>query len=330
MKRISVYVPQSAAIEAISPPYRLFKTANEFLMASGREPEFQVEFVGMYPQVKAQDGEYTVKIDRLISEVEHTDLILIPALYGDMNEAIKLNAAAIPWINKMYTQGSELASLCIGAFLLASTGVLKGKKCSTHWAYYQEFREKFSDVEIVDGAIITDADGVYSSGGANSIWNLLLYILEKYTSRDIAILAAKYFAIDIGRENQGVFSIFKGQKDHNDNEIKSAQNYIESHFTERITIDELATDANVSRRSFERRFKQATNNTVVEYIQRVRIEAAKRSFEASRNNVSEVMYHVGYTDTKAFRDVFKKITGLTPVEYRSKYNKVSLKSCYMN
>lgn len=321
MKKISVYVPQSAVIEAISPPYRLFTSANDFLQASGKEAHFDVEFVGLSQDIRVQDGEYTVRIDRLLQEVDHTDLIVIPALYGDMTNAVQLNEKAIPWIQKHCRQGSEVASLCVGAFLLASTGLLAGKKCSTHWAYYNEFKEKFVDVEVVDGSIITDEGGVYSSGGANSLWNLLLYLLEKYTSRDIAILAAKYFAIDIDRDNQAAFTIFNGQKNHHDHEIQEAQTYIEGNFTEKITIDDLASKTAMNRRTFERRFKNATNNTIVEYIQRVRIEAAKRNFEATRKNVNEVMYDVGYTDTKSFRGVFKKITGLTPIEYRNKYSK---------
>ncbi len=321
MKNISIYVPQSAVMEAISPPYRLFKTANDLLIASGKTPVFKVEFVGLQKSVMAQDGEYSIRINRLLSEVETTDLIIIPALYGDMTNAVELNRESIPWIQHLHTKGSELASLCTGAFLLASTGILNEKKCSTHWAYYNEFREKFTAVEVVDGSIITDEGGIYSSGGANSLWNLLLYLVEKYTSRDISILAAKFFAIDIDRDTQGAFTIFTGQKDHTDDVILKAQRLIEDNYAEKVTIDELADSLNISRRSFERRFKSATKNTIIEYLQRVRVEAAKRNFEASRKNVSEVMYDVGYTDTKTFRDVFKKVTGLTPIEYRNKYQK---------
>jgi len=182
----------------------------------------------------------------------------------------------------------------------------------------------YKDVQIVDGTIITDEGSIYSSGGANSIWNLLLYILEKYTNREMAILVAKFFAIDIDRDSQNAFAIFRGQKAHMDEAIQKAQEYIEQNIEERISIDELADLVAVSRRSFERRFKLATNNSVLEYIHRIKIEAAKRSFEKSRKNINEVMYDVGYTDTKAFRTTFKKITGLTPIAYRNKYNSMSI------
>jgi transcriptional regulator GlxA family with amidase domain len=182
----------------------------------------------------------------------------------------------------------------------------------------------FPEVELVDGSIITEENGLYSSGGANSYWNLLLYLVEKYTDRDIAILASKFFAIEIDRNSQNAFMMFQGQKEHEDEAIKKAQDFIEENFQEKISVDQLADEFAIGRRSFERRFKKATNNTVMEYIQRVKIEAAKRSFERSRKNINEVMFDVGYTDTKAFRSIFKKITGLTPVEYRNKYNKQAM------
>lgn len=321
MKKISVYVPENAVIEAISPPYRLFTSANQFLQASGKKPLFDVEYVGMSNYVEANDGEYRIKINRLIKDVTKTDLVVLPAIYGDVGDAIKANEKAISWIQAMHNKGSEVASLCIGAFLLAETGLVNGKKCSTHWAYYNEFKERYPEVELVDGSVITDEGKIYSSGGANSLWNLLLYLLEKYTDRETAILASKFFAIDIDRDSQSAFAMFSGQKNHTDIEIKNAQDFIEANIQDKITIDELADKFAIGRRTFERRFKKATGNTIVEYIQRVKVEAAKRSFESSRKNITEVMYDVGYTDTKAFRDLFRKLTGLTPIEYRNKYNK---------
>lgn len=181
----------------------------------------------------------------------------------------------------------------------------------------------YPGVELQDGSIVTEENRIYSSGGANSYWNLLLHLVEKYTNREMAILISKYFAIDIDRHSQGAFAMFKGQKNHSDKEVLEAQEFIEKNIHERMTIDELAQKFSMGRRTFERRFKLATNNTVLEYIQRIKIEAAKRSFENSRKNINEVMFDVGYTDTKAFRTTFKKITGLTPVEYRNKYNKMA-------
>jgi len=320
MMHVSILVPETAIIEAVADPRYLFKVVNNYLESKGKLPFFNVQLVGLTKDVKLENSAFSVHTDAVIQDVKRTDLIFIPALSGDIEKALELNKNYLPWILEQYKKGAEIASLCIGAFLLASTGLLKGKKCSTHWDFANQFRAMFPDVELVDGSIITESQGVYSSGGANSYWNLLLYLVEKYTSRDAAIFAAKIFAIDIDRESQSTFMMFKGQKEHPDEEIKMAQEYIEDNYQEKISVDQLAEMSAIGRRSFERRFKKATNNTVIEYIQRIKIEAAKRSFESSRKNVNEVMYDVGYTDTKSFRDVFKKITGLTPIEYRNKYN----------
>ncbi len=321
MKHVSILAPETAIVEAIADPRYMFNAVNEFLQSTGKPPLFRVKVVGAKKEVRLENSLFSVHTDELLEDVKKTDLIFIPALSGDMKRAVDANRELIPWIVQQYQEGAEVASLCVGAFLLASTGLLKDKKCSTHWGFANEFRSMFPDVELVDGSIITEEQRIYSSGGANSYWNLLLYLVEKYTDRDTAILASKYFAIDIDRDNQSAFMMFQGQKEHDDEEIKKAQEHIEANYQNKMTVDELADMFAIGRRSFERRFKKATNNTVVEYIQRVKIEAAKRSFESSRKNINEVMYDVGYTDTKAFRDVFKKITGLTPIEYRNKYNK---------
>ncbi len=321
MKNVSILVPETAVIEAVADPHYMFSAVNQFLMASGKAPLFEVQLVGMTKEVKLNGSLYSVHVDKLIEDVDKTDLILIPAISGDISNALHLNERTIPWLIEQHRKGAELASLCIGAFVLASTGLLNGKKCSTHWNAANDFRNRFPEVELVDGSVITEEKGIYSSGGANSYWSLLLYLVEKYTDRDTAILASKYFAVDIDRESQAAFMMFKGQKEHGDTAIIKAQDFIEVNYSDKITVESLADLVAVGRRSFERRFKKATNNTIIEYVQRVKIEAAKRSFESSSKNISEVMFDVGYTDTKAFRTVFKKITGLTPIEYRNKYNK---------
>lgn len=313
-------------MQAIADPHYCFTAVNQFLQSSGQKPLFDVVLVGATREVKLNEGRYMVKTDRLLHETRTTDLVIVPALSGDLNKAIEVNSALRTWIVQRYQDGSEVASLCLGAFLLASTGLLDGKNCSTHWGFINEFKRLFPEVNVRDGSVVTEQNRVYTSGGANSYWNLLLYLVEKYTNRPTAILTAKYFAIDIDRQSQSAFAIFKGQKEHNDEAIKTAQAYIEANLDKKITVDELADKAAASRRTFERRFKRATNNTILEYIQRVKIEAAKRGLENTRKSIGEVMDEVGYSDTKTFRIIFKKITGLTPAEYRDKYNKSSIQS----
>lgn len=323
MKNIVIYVPEKSVIQAIADPQYCFLAVNQFLKVSGKEALFHVALVGLKKEISLNEGQFSVHTDHLLKEVKNADLIIIPALFGDMQAAISANKKALPWIAGQYKNGAEVASLCVGAFLLASTGLLNGKKCSTHWGFQNEFSALFPEVHLQDGSIVTEEDRMYSSGGAHSYWNLLLHLVEKYTDRETAILTAKYFAIDMDRESQAAFTMFRGQKRHTDDAIRNAQEYIEKNSSEKITAEDLAAVVSVGKRTLERRFKSATNNTILEYIHRVKIECAKRSFENSRKNISEVMFEVGYSDTKAFRSVFKKVTGLTPVEYRTKYNKMS-------
>lgn len=290
----------------------------------GAPPMFEIQLVGLEKATLVSGGKFTVNADALIGEVKKTDLVIIPAIDGNLPETVEENKDFLPWIVEQYGKGAEVASLCVGAFILASTGLINGKKCATHWVAENEFRRLYPEVELVTEKIITEEQGIYSSGGAFSYLNLILYLLEKMAGREMAMLCAKVFAIEIERTNQSRFVMFSGQKDHDDDDIRAAQEYIENNYTEKLTVDQLASAFALGRRSLERRFKKATANTVVEYIQRVKIEAAKKDLETSRKTVNEVMYDVGYSDTKAFRTTFKKITGLSPVEYKNRYNKQAI------
>jgi transcriptional regulator GlxA family with amidase domain len=236
-------------------------------------------------------------------------------------KAVKANQVLIDWIADQYRKGSEIASICTGAYLLASTGLLDGKSCSTHWSAADQLRSMFPKVNLQTDQLITDENGIYTNGGAYSFLNLLIYLVEKYYDRQTAIFCSKVFQIEIDRQSQSGFTIFRGQKLHGDEMVKKAQAYIEGKLDEKISVEDLSSRFAVGRRNFDRRFIKATGNTPLEYSQRVKIEAAKKAFETSRKNINEVMYEVGYADVKAFREVFRKITGMSPLDYRSKYNK---------
>jgi transcriptional regulator GlxA family with amidase domain len=327
MKQISILVPRGAvALSCIEGSFVAFTKANDFLESLGRPALFNVKLVGLSKEAQVYDRLFRVTPDALITDDHKTDLIIIPAVNGTREDAIEQNKEFYPWIVQQHKAGAEVASLCVGAFLLASTGLLDGRRCSTHWLAAEEFRNMFPQIELVSEKIITDEHGIYSSGGANSFWNLLIYLIEKYTDRDMAILASKYFEIEIDRDNQSFFTIFKGQREHQDESVKQAQEFIEQNFQDKITVEQLSSMFAVGRRSLERRFKKATSNTVSEYIQRVKVEVAKKGFESSRKNINEIMWEVGYSDTKAFRTIFKKTTGLSPLEYRNKYNKGAVKA----
>ena len=320
MKNISILIPLgNAALGCIEGAYTFFNKANDLLVSSGKPASFNVQFVGLTKEVQVYD-KFTVCPDLQIAEANQTDLIIIPAVNGDIKKMIAMNKAFLPWIIKQYKDGSEVASLCVGSFLLGATGLLRRKKCATHWRQTNDFRKMFPDTFLEPEKIIAGESGIYSSGGGNSFWNLLLYLLERYTNRELAIQCSKYFEIDIGRSNQSPFNIFIGEMDHGDGPVREAQLFIEHNFQTRITVDQLSDIVGVGRRTLERRFKKATHHTVSEYIHNVKIEAAKKGFETGRKNIDEVMIDIGYSDTKAFRSIFKKTTGLSPTEYRGKYN----------
>jgi transcriptional regulator GlxA family with amidase domain len=321
MKRISILIPSGGILGSIEGPRQLLSQVNTLFKMQERPPLFEVKLVGLTRETKLAGGLFTVHSDHTLNEVNDTDLVIIPAFDGDIKNALEVNKDFIPWIIKQYNNGAEVASLCMGAFFLASTGLLDGKKCATHWMAANDFRKMFPEVNLIPDKVITDEGGLYSSGGAYSYLNLVLYLIEKYAGREIAILNSKVFAIEIERESQSPFIIFQGQKEHEDEPIRKAQEFIENNFQEKITVDQLASMLAIGRRNLERRFKKATSNSVIEYMQRVKIEAAKKSLETSRENINEVMYKVGYTDTKAFRSAFKRITGLSPINYRNKYNR---------
>jgi len=322
MKHLTIIVPDGENnLSSIVGAYKIFSRANHCRKEAGREELFKIELAGISKQVDFYEGLFTVKPHTHISAITQTDLIIIPSLNHNYQRSVEGNQPLIDWIAKQYKQGAEVASICTGAFMLASSGLLDGKNCSTHWAVADHFRATFPRVNLQADKLITDENGIYTNGGAYSFLNLMIYLVEKYFDRQTAIFCSKVFQIEIDRNSQSPFSIFSGQKHHDDEMVQQAQSYIEANLHEKISVEHLSSKLAVGRRNFDRRFIKATGNTPIEYAQRVRIESAKKALETSRKTINEVMYEVGYSDVKAFREVFRKITGMSPLEYRSKYNK---------
>jgi transcriptional regulator GlxA family with amidase domain len=322
MKHLTVVVPDGQNnLSSIVGAYKIFTRANEYWKNTGKKELLNIQLAGISKKVEFYEGLFTIKPHTHISVIAKTDLIIIPSLNHNYEKAVKGNKLLIDWIAKQYKNGAEVASICTGAFMLASSGLLDGKNCSTHWAAVENFRIMFPKVNLQADKLITDENGIYTNGGAYSFLNLMLYLVEKYFDRQTAIFCSKVFQIDMDRQSQSAFTIFTGQKLHSDEMVKQAQTYIESKLQEKISVEQLSSRFAVGRRNFDRRFIKATGNTPIEYLQRVKIESAKKAFETSRKTINEVMYEVGYSDVKAFREVFRKITGMSPLEYRGRYNK---------
>lgn len=326
MKHLSILVPSEqinmSTIACIVGTYQVFSEANNFRAKNGDKALFEIALVGANKTDFLNNDFLSIKHQFAIEEINTTQLIIIPAsLVRSYETATKSNQILIDWVAQQYRQGAEVASMCVGSFMLASTGLLTGKTCSTHWALSEKFKDLYPDVNLQTDKLITDENGIYTNGGAYSFLHLLLYLVEKFYNRAAAIHCAKYFQIDLDRNLQAEFSIFNGHKKHNDEEILKAQQFLEENYQEKISIERLSADLNIGRRNFDRRFIKATGITPLDYLQRIKIEAAKKMFETTRKTANEVMYDVGYNDAKAFRDVFSRVTGLSPLDYKIKYNK---------
>lgn len=322
MKHLTILVPEGQNnLSSIVGAYKIFSRANLYYNQKGKGELFRIELAGTSSEVDYYGGLFSVKPHSHISSIKRTDLIIIPSLNHNYEQAIHLNKDLIEWVKVQYKRGAEIASICTGAFILAAAGILDGKTCSTHWAMADSFREMFPRVRLKTDHLITDENGIYTNGGAYSFLNLMIYLVEKYFNRETAIYCSKVFQIEMDRQSQSAFAIFSGQKSHGDEMVVEAQNYLENHFQEKVSVDYLSSKLSIGRRNFDRRFVKATGNTPLEYAQRVKIESAKKALESTRKTVSEVMYEVGYSDLKAFREVFRKITGMSPLEYRNKYNR---------
>ncbi len=301
----------------------VLEKANEFFVSQGQPPFYVIQLAGANLNQKLLNTSFSLQGLQDVTSVKNTDVIILPSFDTKNNFGINNSFEALDWVTGQYKNGAEVASLCTGAFLLAATGLLKDYSCSTHWKAESAFRSLFPELKLETNQIITDHKGVYTAGGAQSSLNLMLYLVEKYNGRSAALYCAKVLQIDIERNSQSPFIVFEGLKEHTDTEIRSVQDYIECHVEEKVTVDFLADRCAMNRINFSRRFKRATKISPVDYIQRVKMEAAKRNLELGRKNVSEIMYAVGYTDVKAFRTIFKKVSGLTPLEYRIKFCQAS-------
>ena len=300
----------------------VLEKANEFYLNNGQAPFYDIQIAGVNLQQQLLNTSFSIQGLKDLQTVKKTDVIILPSYDSRDDFAIRTSREALDWVTQQYKNGAEVASLCTGAFLLAATGLLKGQSCSTHWKAENAFRSLFPQLDLATHKIITDHKGLYTAGGAQSSLNLMLYLVEKYNGREATLYCAKVLQIDVNRNSQSPFIVFEGSKEHPDNEIRSIQAYIETHIEEKVTVDFLAGRCSMNRINFSRRFKRATKISPVDYIQRIKIEAAKRSLEAGRKNVNEVMYAVGYTDVKAFRMIFKKVAGITPLEYRNKFSQL--------
>lgn len=304
-----------SSITAVS---EILQWADENWQSHGHKPRLNMVLAGQGEQISPRGMHFPVLKSTSIVSVSQPDLIIIPSVSQQYKTMLGSSHAMVEWIRTQHQLGAQVASICTGAFLLAATGLVDGKRCATHWDAADDLRGMFPKVKVcID--VLTEAQGIYTNGGGYSFLNLALMLVEKYFDRPTAVLCAKMFQIDIGRSTQSPFAVFAGQKRHGDPVIIKAQEYIEEHISEKISLEMLASDLATSRRNFDRRFIRATGNTPMQYIQRARMELAKKALEETNQTVWEIMLGCGYNDEKAFREVFRKLVGLLPLDYKARY-----------
>jgi len=283
------------------------------------EKEFMVNIATLDgAAVKCANG-LEIKAHKSLAEVEHTDLLIIPTIAGDIQQTLKLNQAALPWIRKHHQQGADIASNCTGAFLLAESGLLDHKKATTHWGFVDEFTRRYPAVDLQPEQLITSDGSIFCSGGGMAWFDMALFLIERYCGFDVAMASSKSHVIDMGRGHQAAYSSIPGKRYHQDAAILKLQDWLDEHYQENINIDRLAQKVSMTERTLKRRFKQATGDSPIHYLQGLRIDAAKKILEGSRNSIESITHQVGYGDVSSFIRLFKKHTQLSPNAYRARF-----------
>jgi transcriptional regulator GlxA family with amidase domain len=317
MIQVGLLITHQYRLLSVAAILDVFETVNKFAVADGQSAPFHVIIIRSDEESPDPHFGYPSVI---LSASPDLDLILIPSFTtDDIAATIGNNRVFLPWLIAQHQKDAEIATFCTGAFLLAATGLLNGKIATTHVDACNAFAQAFPAVKLQPDKTVTQDGRLYTSGGATSTFHLLLHLVYNHCSREMSIRIAKIFAIDMDRETQAYFSTFQPSRNHNDELVATAQQKIESSYHDTGTIEEMIKDIPASRRNMVRRFKQVTGITPIEYLQQTRIEAAKKLLLQTRLQMTEVIYNTGYNDPKAFRKVFRKTVGMTPSEYREKF-----------
>ena len=256
---------------------------------------------------------------RSIRDVTETDVIILPSFIPPLDLKNEEMKTIYQWLHESYEKGIIIAGVCTGTFLLAESGLLNGRTATTNWQFAKMFRRKYPEVNLKVEKILTEDANLICTGAVTSFFNLCLHLIEKYGSKDLAMICAKTMLLDQDKQIQAPYMIYDFPKIHSDGQILKAQTWLESNYAENISMDTLAKNVGLSPRHFKRRFKQATDETPLSYLQQIRIENAKKMLENTMNTVNEITWKIGYEDINSFRRLFRKHTGLSPKEYRNKF-----------
>lgn len=322
MKKVVILVSDHCLFSGVAGPMDMFLQTGVIwnsILAQKPTPYFDVKIATLDGKPVNAYNDMPVVPHCSIEAVEEADLIIVPS-QGFHFEQDEDFHKRVKYLKLWYERGADLASICTGAFTLAATGLLDGKTATTHWGAAQAFRMIYPAVDLQISKMVTDEGRLFCGGGITADLNLSLYLISKYCGREVALQCSRCTLVDLDRITQLPFAVFLSDKNHQDPEILNAQEWIESNYQQNISVDSLAETSGMSKRNFNRRFKSATGESVVSYIQLIRVEAAKKLLEQGSSSFDDVSVDVGYENVSFFRRVFKRTTGLSPTAYRKKFN----------
>ncbi|AKH19581.1 GlxA family transcriptional regulator [Sedimenticola thiotaurini] len=264
----------------------------------------------------------TLQPDLCFASIRESDIVFIPPIGADIDRTLESNRNAIDWLREMHATGSQIVSSCTGSFLLAETGLLDGKQATTHWGYIDQFRQRYPRVILKPAQLITNEVDLLCAAGGSAWLDLSLLLIQQHAGQELALQTAKALVIERKQHSQAAFTTSQGQKYHQDAQILSAQEWMESHLAEKISIDRLGERCGMAPRTFKRRFKQATGDSPLAYLQSLRIERAKKILESSQIPIEQITRQVGYEDSSSFMKLFKRTTGMSPQQYRTVFSHV--------
>jgi len=322
MKKVTIIAIHNTIATTVFGPMDVFYQTGQLwnhINGLPLTPYFDVEIASFDGKPVRCLNNVLIHPHKSINDVEETDLILIPSI-TNIQKTIKYSVPILEWLIKKYHRGASIASICTGTFFLADTGLLNGKTATIHWGYVDQFRQMYPHVNLKPERLITDEGDLFCAGALGAGIDLPIYLTEKYFGHEVAIQSSKALVHDMNRHSQAPYTVFQFQKEHTDEAIKNSQRWIEENYSGEFDFDDISTKLGMSRRTFERRFKKATGDTPLAYLQRTRVEAAKRMLETGSNTFDEICYHLGYENSSHFRELFKKHTRLLPTEYQKKFS----------
>ena len=303
-------------------PMEVFRHAGtlwNLLTGKPQSSRFRVTTASADGRTVRCDGPIRIKPMAAIKDIRKTDLIFIPTTGLSLDDVVERNAPVVPWLKRWRNQGAAIASVCSGVGLVAATGMLDGKRATTHWGLAQRFREKYPKVKWMPELMVTEDRGFYCGGGVHAALDLSLYLVEKFCGHDIAMETSKALLIETPRAWQAGFAVIPLKTEHNDDAISIAQDWLHQNFHRSFPLEVPARRAGMSLRNFVRRFKEATGDSPLIYLQKLRVAAAKRLLESNHRTMLEISDAVGYQDVAFFRTLFQRHTGVSPSAYRAKF-----------